>query len=136
MIISYRTLEQIKTAFLNAPIESGGIIGSTGKTVDTFYLDEDNHNYDCYIPDTAKLNAKIKDWTENGISFAGLIHSHANGCRQLSNADKQYAIEIFKAAKRAVYFPIVTVCNDDVILTSYLIKDFKLIKDKITVTEN
>lgn len=135
MIILSETLRQIKSAFRNAPIESGGIIGSTDNVITAFYFDSDNHNRDCYIPDTAKLNKTIRKWAENGVRFAGLAHSHANDCRILSDADKKYAVELFRAANYPVYFPIVTVYNGEVVLTSYIVEDFQLKKDKITVKD-
>ena len=55
------------------------------------------------------------------ITFAGIIHSHPNGCYQLSDADRKCIYSIAKAIPqlKQLYFPIITKSNDIVEMTVY-----------------
>lgn len=134
MRILSRTLKEIENAFIRAPIESGGIIGSREGIVCAFYFDEGDYHADCYIPSVIKLNAKIAEWAERGIRFCGVIHSHHNDCRYISETDKEYALAVRKSVGNILlYFPIVTLCDGEVVVTAYSVARTKLKKEKITV---
>ena len=131
------TLQCIKQKFYSAPIESGGIIGSKEGVVCAFYFDDDNYNYDCYVPNVKKMNAKIAEWADSGIQFAGVIHSHHNDCRLFSDADACYASEVQKSAgDLTLYFPIVTICRQNVVITPYVLKNGILTRERIVVVRN
>ncbi len=134
MRILSSTLHCIKQKFCAAPIESGGIIGSKDGVICAFCFDDDNYHFDCYIPNVKKLNDKIAEWANNGIRFAGIVHSHHNDCRLVSDADKCYAVEVQKSVGNlTLYFPIVTICRQDVVLTPYLLHNGKLKKQRIVI---
>lgn len=138
MRILFQTLKLIEDTFFCAPIEAGGMIGSKKGTICAFYFDEGNYNNECYIPNTYKLNKKIIEWAKVGIAFAGIIHSHPNQCKFLSDSDVLYAHKIIEASgKKCLYFPIVTINNGKVFLTGYKVKRKRSSYDKIyTVKRN
>ncbi len=137
MRILFSTLRYIKQRFYSAPIESGGIIGSKDGIICAFCFDDGNYNYDCYIPSVEKLNAKIAEWADNGIRFAGIVHSHHNDCRFVSALDTSYALEVQKSAGNiTLYFPIITICRQNVVLTPYVLKNGKLEREKMVVVYN
>lgn len=94
------------------PPEIGGIIGGSGDTVSTFWID-----YTCsfkesarYIPNLYEINKRIADWEKSGIQFLGIFHSHMEGQNTLSGGDRKYIINIMSAMPSKVqylFFPIV-----------------------------
>ncbi len=74
----------------NAPIESGGILGIRDGMICSYFHDGYTA-YNEYRPDVRKLNQVILQWSKQGIEFAGIVHSHPNGCLRLSPADFDYA---------------------------------------------
>jgi len=63
-----------------------------------------------YIPNVVMLNQTIADWTVNGISFCGILHSHLQGIELLSQEDMVYIQNIMEAMPKEIkslYFPIV-----------------------------
>ena len=95
------------------PPESGGILGtSDGRIINHVLFDkglqEDNEGM--YYPDISFLNQTIENWTENGIRFQGLFHTHAPQWPVLSNDDKFYIVEILNVMPSNIeklYFPLV-----------------------------
>lgn len=92
------------------PPETGGILGESGGVVCAFFFDAIGGAPDTYAPSTTLLNEQIALWQEQGISFAGIVHSHPNGVNCLSPRDMAYAEEIFfsNPQMREILFPIVT----------------------------
>ncbi len=102
--------EAIRSAFADAPIESGGILGEQDGTVCRFFFDRLGHrDAGSYVPHTDSLNRVIEDWAARGIALGGLIHSHPNGVGQLSPTDRRYLEEIYALTdgSKPLYAPIV-----------------------------
>lgn len=76
--------------------EKGGILGANEYGIVTrFYYDSTGTTTKfLYIPDVKKLNAVIQDWANEGISFAGFVHTHPEGIEKLSSRDIEYAQKI------------------------------------------
>ncbi len=94
------------------PPEVGGIIGSSGKVIDSVVFDIKYKEYNkaVYIPNTDNLNKIISQWNEDEIYFMGLFHSHPVGQETLSGDDIEYIKSIFNNMPESVkelYFPIV-----------------------------
>lgn len=148
MKIEKNTLDKIKKSFSVAPIESGGMIGS--RAADSSRAAVDSHDEvisafcfdhggdpEEYVPNVEMLNEKIGEWAKNGISFAGIVHSHHNDCRFLSDADIDYARAILKDTKlSSVCFPIVTYFNDEIIVTPYRIDREKVEKGSFLIIDD
>lgn len=134
MLILSQIFTDIKKTFIHAPIESGGIIGIKKGVVCAFHFDEGNYNYDCYIPNVDRLNKIILEWAKADVQFAGVVHSHHNDCRYLSDTDKKYALEVLKATKvKPLYFPVITICNGEAMLSAYSVCRHKFTKEEVYI---
>lgn len=94
------------------PPETGGILGCRKGCIDTFVYDEGVPDLGrmAYTPQTAYLNAIIKNWYNEGIEFCGILHTHPNGQRGLSGADVQYInyiMDVMPNFVKKLYFPLV-----------------------------
>lgn len=69
---------------------------------------------DCYVPDAEKLNRVIEQWAKEGVEFAGIAHSHPNGCYFLSPADFSYSQKIKNSAPEltTLIFSVLTKADD------------------------
>ena len=93
--------------------ECGGIFGMNKNGVithfcpDCFSKQSDRNEY---RPSVEWLNKVIQKWFQEGINFCGIIHTHPQGYRELSDADKLYAIRILECnpGLDSIYFPIIT----------------------------
>lgn len=97
-ILNYRidktVLENIQKS-LRIP-ETGGILGIDENGIVTkFYYDSTGITSKLrYIPDVKKLNTVIENWTTEGVSFVGFVHTHPKGAEKLSELDIEYAEKI------------------------------------------
>ena len=96
----------------DGPLESGGIMGGTGRVVTQIVLDRGRMGGPpCrYTPDVDLLNHKIREWAEKGIQFMGMFHVHFGGAETLSIGDKAYIVRIMDRMPEGLnrlYFPIV-----------------------------
>ena len=65
------------------------------RTVTAFHYDSTGKTQgNTYTPDVDTLNRVISEWAENGIEFAGFVHSHPRRNRKLSPPDIEYANKI------------------------------------------
>lgn len=112
MRIEKSIYEEIVTAFTNAPIESGGILGRKNDILCKFFFDGGDSATEYHIR-TEVLNPVIAEWAKSGVVFCGIIHSHPNGSGCPSKADKAYAEKILLSSPYLQYvvFPIVTFLN-------------------------
>ena len=89
MKITQAVVNNIKREIGSINVESGGIIGSSGGIINTFVFDRKGDKGE-YIPNTFYLNTILEEWSDTGIAFEGIIHSHMRN-RFLSFSDKEYA---------------------------------------------
>lgn len=111
MNICHRIYQQLINA-PPVPPETGGIIGTHERCIDTAYFDlgKQHENDGLYIPDVASLNEEIKKWQSQHIFFSGIFHTHAKQWSGLSSGDMKYITEIMKAMPLSVsrlYFPVI-----------------------------
>lgn len=113
MKIYKSVLDSLVFAPPTSPIEVGGILGGTDGIIKHFLMDDGINSvcgYGTYIPDTTFLNENIRNWSEHGIAFYGIFHSHYPISAQLSASDKRYISKIMEALFPQItelYFPIV-----------------------------
>ena len=78
--------------------ETGGILGvniDAPHIITAFHYDSTGKTQgNTYTPDVDTLNRVISEWAENGIEFAGFVHSHPRRNRKLSPPDIEYANKI------------------------------------------
>ena len=125
MKITQRVFDEIIATVGAEEPETGGALGLKNNIVCSFYFDKAAaHNKAKYSPDTDTINEKIATWQDEDIYFSGLVHSHPNGCDQLSVEDETSIKAIFDAAQfiSRLYFPIVTSLDNKVLMTVYKAK--------------
>lgn len=113
MRISKSVIDTINNSISDLPPETGGILGSYDKElIDEVVIDSPSptNTRPCsYFPNVDFLNQNIKLWQDNGISFAGIFHTHFAGVKTLSSGDKKYIDAIMKSMPSYIeylYFPI------------------------------
>lgn len=112
VVIQEQVIQKIMKSCFPVPPEMGGYIGKKDDIICEFEFDPGiaQINEGIYIPNVIKLNAVMKRWSENGISFCGILHTHLPGQNELSEKDKRFISDIMKLNKRLfekLYFPIV-----------------------------
>lgn len=122
--------------------EKGGMLGWNidDKSIDHFIFDECAYiNSDTYSPDVEKMNNIINNtWADDGINFAGFIHSHPNNSKHLSQADINYGLKIIKEFDvDYIILPIVTSSYDakKYIYPYLLYKDGSVIECSLKIYE-
>ena len=91
----------------------GGILGMAGGVITSVYMDVDtitDRTRAIYKPNIIILNRQITRWSENGIIFAGIFHTHPFNQHTLSEDDNQYIKQIMEAMPQSVnslFFPVV-----------------------------
>ena len=113
MRILKSVIDTINDSILDMPPETGGILGShDNELIDEVIMDSPgptNTRPCSYFPNVDFLNQNIKLWQDNGISFAGIFHTHFAGVKTLSWGDKKYIDAIMKSMPSYIeylYFPI------------------------------
>ena len=113
MNISPNIYKQCRETLLKP--EMGGILGcDENGNIIAYHFDDtgcsDNHNE--YSPDTERLNEVIREWYDQGIYFAGFIHSH--GIRpRLTCGDLAYVDKIKEACGMEQLFMMIYVLAAD-----------------------
>ncbi len=100
---------------LNCPIvppETGGMLGGKNGIICKYFFDIGIVNSDMaiYKPDVNAINKQISVWSNVGINFLGLAHTHPEGQCSLSDDDFIYIEAIMKSMPESVkflYFPII-----------------------------
>jgi len=114
--VASKVLDSIQSTLGLLPAEKGGIIGGSANIITTFYFDLDALTDRAhYHPCIGKIASVIQEWTESGIQFLGIIHSHQQGDMRLSGSDISFAREIIRLNMpnvQFVYFPIVATTFD------------------------
>ena len=131
-LIDKNTYREIIDFFYHSPIESGGIIGKRKNVILAFYPDtECKRSIEQYTPNINELNSVIEQWSNKGIEFIGIIHSHPNGNKLPSILDEKYVSELLmhNTHLKCILFPIVTLTNNKVEIHFYKFKSkFKKIR--------
>ncbi|MDO4324732.1 MAG: hypothetical protein Q4E24_01645 [bacterium] len=112
----YKSLyEKLLSELPVCPPEVGGILGTNQDVVIQYWLDKgiesSEYKICSYIPDTQKMNKKISEWCDGGITFAGIFHTHFWGNFTLSKGDIAYIRKIMNHMPETIeklYFPIIT----------------------------
>ncbi len=94
------------------PPEQGGILGMKDDLICEYFHDDTCSITEraIYEPNVLVLNQKIEEWDNQGIQFAGIVHSHMAGQYSLSSSDKEYIKALFDELPEKVkklYFPII-----------------------------
>lgn len=84
----------------------------TDEVITQFYLDKglESESHCEYRPDVDALNACIAQWSEQGIEFYGMFHTHFGASKTLSLSDQSYIQAIMRAIPEEItqlYFPII-----------------------------
>lgn len=113
MRIAKQIIETMNAYIGERPPETGGILGShDNQLIDAVVMDlpDLTNTRPCsYFPNVDFLNQNIKLWQDNGISFAGIFHTHFAGVKTLSCGDREYINAIICAMPQQInrlYFPI------------------------------
>lgn len=125
MKINSNVYQEILSKLPEKPPEIGGIIGGQNGVVTKYEMDRgtDTGRGCSYAPDVEHLNSTIENWTENGIDFYGIFHTHFFGVRTLSNGDIAYMKKIIEAmpdTKKELIFPVFVLPEKEVI--AYVIR--------------
>lgn len=112
MLITYTAYHQILSSFPHVPPEAGCILGAKDGIICKFHIDSGIPRYDAgiYTPNVHALNKTITTWSQEGIHFYGIAHSHPNGQTELSANDIAYIRTIMNSMPKFVnslYFPLV-----------------------------
>ena len=122
------------------PPESGGLLGGRDEIVDTIYFDFAQTRTDrlVYIPDVNSLNAQLEQWSDCGIEFMGLFHSHPQNQEGLSSSDERYIRRIMREMPlniEVLYFPIVYPgCGMDAFCASRKRDDIVIQKERVCIS--
>ena len=111
MVISSSTYQKIMSSYPIVPPENGGIIGGINGIVNVYYHDstEQNQVKAVYSPNVELLNKIINGWSQSGIDFMGIVHSHPMTQKDLSSSDIDYISHILATVPNKfnhLYFPI------------------------------
>lgn len=93
------------------PFEFGGILGGKNNVIFKMVLDCKIRvkNKKVYVPNTRKLNQRIREWSEKEIQFYGFFHSHLTNEGTLSKEDEEYIEQIVSVVLlegEELYFPV------------------------------
>ena len=123
MQIKKSVIEVMKETVTGLCYETGGIIGAHNETITEIVMDLPKKEISracSYEPDVNFLNGEIEKWSNKGITFKGIFHTHFANVKTLSSADKDYICNIMNAMPPYIsklYFPIFTL--PDCKLTGY-----------------
>lgn len=135
MIILKKVLLEIKSTVGACKPESGGMLGEKNGIICEFYFDNGNSTDSEYAPNVNVLNRVLEKWRNDGISFAGILHSHPNDQRLMSYNDEESARSISDsvALNKELYFPILTFNDGDIVITSYKINNDIIEADSLLI---
>ena len=122
MKIRQTVLDRIGVTIGKHKPETGGVLGIKENVICSFYFDENSTRITTeYCPNISDINFNLGEWAKDGIAFAGIIHSHPNGCAELSATDKESIFHILKTINclHRLYFPIITFSNNGFLMTVY-----------------
>lgn len=86
----------VKTIGSGIPEKGGILLGKDGIITDFVFDEHAETTGSTYSLNVAYLNPIIQEKKTKGLNLLGVVHSHPNGCSQLSAPDKQYFLNQFK----------------------------------------
>lgn len=112
MKITKAVLHDICEELCIVPPEKGGIIGSINGIVCDYCMDDGTVQAEryAYVPNVENLNSVIDQWSDKGICFAGMFHSHPYPQTELSSADREYIETIMGVMPDSIlelHFPVI-----------------------------
>ena len=131
MVFNKDVIESIDTSIGKCEKESGGIIGSVDSVISCFEYDEDGSFDDEYVPNVEHLNKAIVNWSQNGIAFEGIVHSHKK-TKRLSYADVSYARDIIRHNGIVYLYMLVYVLSEKQ-LYAYKVEEDRIIEEEISI---
>lgn len=141
--ITEDTLTEIKRVFLSQEEETGFLLGSASRLNRLEHccqLPAKQAGMYFYTPDENAADEIIHNWSEQGICFCGMIHSHVVSQRDLSDADIRYAKLLFSAYQFPIlWYGIGIVQNTEVEFSFYAVteaKDTKVIIEEVKFNEH
>lgn len=114
--ITEETLTEIKRVFLSQKEETGFLLGSASRLNRLEHccqLPAKQAGMYFYTPDENAADEIIRKWSEQGICFCGMIHSHLVPKENLSDHDIEYAKMIFQAFSLPVLWFGIGVMSSD-----------------------
>lgn len=101
--------------------EQGGMLGMKDGVL--CYFHPDTHALSTktrYVPCTSELDKKRREWSRDGITFCGIVHSHLAADSRLSDGDRHYVQIILEALGfHRLYFPVAAITPDHIDLCFY-----------------
>ncbi len=112
MKIKNDTFISILSSHITTVPEQGGILGEKDGKIVAYYHDKDASicsSHAEYVPNITNLNSKIREWSKDGITFIGMIHSHPKDEYTLSDSDMLYIKKVFESYEidSTLYFPVI-----------------------------
>ena len=112
MYITKEVYQQIIDSYPLVPPENGGIIGSRNGIVFQYLHDYSGqpNTIASYQPNTEWMNQSIDRWSDAGVVFAGILHSHPQEQTALSQSDRLYITQIMRSLPESInrlFFPVV-----------------------------
>lgn len=116
--------------------EDGGILGMRNLVITSFCFDKGNSQKEYQI-NVNKFTEVVEKWDEQGIEFAGFIHSHTNGENRPSIYDFMYVKKFLKANPdiESLDFPIVYLKDGKVSVQYYIFEQNEFIPVNILEVE-
>lgn len=142
MKIKKSVLDAIAGSYPTVPPEEGGILGIYNNVVCAYFHDKGcgNNDFAVYEPNINKLNEILFSWSQKGIAFGGIVHSHLPGQKTLSKADVDYIASVFAndTTLERLYFPIFLPDMREFIpyLAIKVNGKIKILKDTLVVVED
>ena len=95
--ISSSVEDQLREKLCGQAVEQGGALGIENGVISHYYHDTQAKR-DCNLfQPSLILNVVIAVWKQEGIAFAGLIHSHPADWPELSTGDLDYVRKLLQA---------------------------------------
>lgn len=115
MQIKREVYERIIASLSLSNHETGGILAIKDEVICDFFFDEGKNSSPYYYePNTEILDDIIEKWENEGLSFAGIIHSHLKGNGLLSPNDLKYAKLVREAMPdlKHLLFPVLLLTGE------------------------
>lgn len=134
-------IRQIEDYFTDFSFERGGVLGIKDDILVEFHHVENlSKERSSYIPSFEMLNEIAEDFEKRGITFIGIIHSHAVGmCNGGSLLPSKEDLDFFKNFMeenkqfKKLLFPIITTKDDKKMIAWYSFENNHLSNEELTI---